>query len=120
MIIQQKTIFSCLPHVSTILQKGNIALPKFKRNDLDSIQWYEIANNATIALDDGSFDIIDEGTEFYVTKLRCNTVEDRSGNKYAQIQKAYITTDDGKSGWLNVSFESRNQNTVTNPMSYGM
>ena len=90
----------------------------FNRYDLDSIQWYEIENAATITLDDGSFDIIDGGTEFYVTKLRCNTVADSSGNKYAQIQEVYITTDEGKSGWLDVSSESGH--TVTNPMHYGM
>ena len=93
-------------------------ISKFKRYDLDSIQWYEIENAATITLDDGSFDIIDGGTEFYVTKLRCNTVADSSGNKYAQIQEVYITTDEGKSGWLDVSSESGH--TVTNPMHYGM
>ena len=90
----------------------------FNRYDLDSIQWYEIENAATITLDDGSFDIIDGGTEFYVTKLRCNTVADSSGNKYAQIQEVYITTDEGKSGWLDVSSESGH--TVTHPMKYGM
>ena len=90
----------------------------FNRYDVDSIQWYEIEGAATITLDDGSFDIIHEGTEFYVTKLRCNTVADSSGNKYAQIQEVYITTDEGKSGWLDVSSESGH--TVTNPMHYGM
>ncbi len=90
----------------------------FDRYDVDSIQWYEIENAATITLDDGSFDIIDGGTEFYVTKLRCNTVADSSGNKYAQIQEVYITTDEEKSGWLDVSSESGH--TVTNPMHYGM
>ena len=93
-------------------------ISKFNRYDVDSIQWYEIENAATITLDDGSFDIINGGTEFYVTKLRCNTVADSSGNKYAQIQEVYITTDEGKSGWLDVSSESGH--TVTNPMHYGM
>ena len=90
----------------------------FDRYDVDSIQWYEIENAATITLDDGSFDTIGGETEFYVTKLRCNTVEDRSGNQHAQIQEVYITTDEGKSGWLDVSSESGH--TVTNPMHYGM
>ncbi len=81
-------------------------ISQFNRYDLDSIHWYEIENAATITLDDGSFDIINGGTEFYVTKLRCNTVADSSCNKDAQNQEVYITTDEGKSGWFDVSSES--------------
>ena len=90
----------------------------FNRYDLDSIQWYEIENAVTIFHDDGSYDEIFEGTEFYVTKLRCDTVKDSSGNQHAQIQEVYITTDNGISGWLDVSSESGH--TVTHPMKYGM
>ncbi len=93
-------------------------ISEYDRYQSDSIQWYEIVNSATIVLDDGSFDTINGGTKFYVTKLRCDTVKDRSGNQHAQIREVYITTDEGKSGWLDVSSESGN--TVTDPMRYGM
>ena len=99
-------------------ENSEYKISKYDRYQSDSILWYEIENAVTIYLDDGSYDEIFEGTKFYVTKLRCNTVADSSGNKYAQIQEVYITTDEGKSGWLDVSSESGH--TVTHPMKYGM
>ena len=69
-------------------------------------------------VDNAARGVIFEGTKFYVTKLRCDTVKDSSGNQHAQIQKVYITTDNGISGWLDVTLESGT--TVANPMRYGM
>ena len=99
-------------------ENSEYTISKYERYQSDSIQWYEIENAVTIFHDDGSYDEIFEGTEFYVTKLRCDTVKDSSGNQHAQIQKVYITTDKGISGWLDVSLESGT--TVANPMRYGM
>ena len=99
-------------------KNSEYTISKYERYQSDSVQWYEIKNAVTIFHDDGSYDEIFEGTKFYVTKLRCDTVKDSSGNQHAQIQKVYITTDNGISGWLDVTLESGT--TVANPMRYGM
>ena len=99
-------------------KNSEYTISRYERYQSDSVQWYAIENAVTIFHDDGSYDEIFEGTEFYVTKLRCDTVKDSSGNQHAQIQKAYITTDNGISGWLDISSESGT--TVSNPVRYGM